>query len=87
MPLIYKVFINASAEKALKRLPSTDQRRIAAAIASLAIDPLPVGVKKLSGFQHTHRIRVGNYRIIYELHGRELIVTVLKIGHRKDIYR
>jgi hypothetical protein len=57
------------------------------AIASLAIDPLPIGVKKLSGFAYTHRIRVGNYRVIYELHGHELTVTVLKVAHRKDVYR
>ena len=87
MPILYKVFITASAEKTLKKLPLPDMRRIAAAIASLAIDPLPQGVKKLSGFQHTYRIREGNYRVIYEIRNRDLVVTVLKIGHRKDIYR
>jgi mRNA interferase RelE/StbE len=87
MPTIYKVFISSSAEKSLKSLPSQDQRRIAAVVSSFAIEPLPIGTKKMHGFENTYRVRVGNYRIIYEIRNKEVTVIVLKIGHRKDIYR
>jgi len=87
MSSTYRIFLTSSAEKALKKLPEGDQRRIAAAISALAIDPHPVGAKKMSGFDSLFRIRVGNYRIIYQIEGRILTITVLKVGHRRDIYR
>ena len=87
MSIRYKILISSSAEKALKKLPGKDQKRVAAAIWSLAIDPHPIGSKKLSGFDSVFRIRVGSYRVIYEIEGQRLIITVLKVGHRKDIYR
>lgn len=62
-------------------------RKIAAVLKSLEIDPLPYGVRKLSGIEDVFRVRVGRFRIIYEMDGNKLIVTVIKIGHRKDIYR
>lgn len=67
----------------LKRL---SQDRIIAAIRSLAEEPRPSGVKKLTG-REAWRIRVGNYRIIYEIHDQALIVLVVSIGHRQDVYR
>jgi mRNA interferase RelE/StbE len=83
----YKVFVSRTAEKALKSLPKTEQKRVVAAIVALSIDPYPIGFKKLSGEENTYRIRSGHYRIIYEIIKRELTITLLKIGHRRDIYR
>ncbi len=71
----------------LKKLPPQVQRKIAAIIMSLAIEPRPYGSKKLSGTAHSYRVRIGNYRVIYDIYEREIVVTMLKIGHRRDIYR
>ncbi len=53
----------------------------------LAVNPRPKGVKKLSGLDDLYRIRVGDYRIVYQIHDDRLIVLVVRIGHRKDVYR
>lgn len=83
----YSVHLTRTAEKQLKKLPKQFQTKVAAVLLSLQIDPWPYGSKKLSGFESTFRLRVGEYRIIYEVQKKEVIVTVLKIGNRKDIYR
>ena len=87
MAVLYRVLITKSAEKALKQVGKVDQRRIAAAIVALAVDPFPQGVRKLVGYDATYRIRVGNFRIIYDVDSAEVLITVLKVGQRKDIYR
>jgi mRNA interferase RelE/StbE len=84
---MYEVLIARSAEKQLKKLPAQVQRKIAAVIMSLAIDPRPYGTKKLTGTVNSYRVRVGDYRVIYDIYEREIVVSVLKIGHRRDIYR
>ena len=84
---MYRVLISRTAEKQLKKLPGDIQKKISAVIVSLGIEPRPFGSKKLSGSVSTYRIRSGDYRIIYEIYDREVIVSVLKIGHRKDIYK
>lgn len=83
----YRIEIIKSAEKSLAKIPEASMIKIVAAIQSLARDPLPSGVKKLSGEQNTYRIRVGNYRIIYEIHHKIILIQVLKIGDRKEVYR
>jgi len=83
----YAVEISRTAEKQLKRVPAAMQRRIAAVLLSFEIEPRPLGCKKLSGFESTYRARVGDYRIIYEIHDTIVRVNVLKIGNRKDVYR
>lgn len=83
----YEVRIGRSAEKQLRRLPGPDRDRVANAIATLADDPLPRGVRKLMGYDDVFRIRVGRYRILYEVSERTLIVAVLKVGHRRGVYR
>jgi len=83
----YKVSLSSSAEKTLKKLSKQDVRRILAKLESLTIDPFPDGCKKLEGEAHAFRVRVGVYRIIYDIIGAELLVFVLKIGHRKEVYR
>jgi len=84
---MYSVLITNTAEKQLKKFPGDVQRKISAIIISLSIEPRPYGSKKLSGSSSTHRVRTGNYRIIYDIYDKEIIVSVLKIGHRKDIYK
>lgn len=83
----YSVRISASAEKQLKKLPLGDQQRVAAAIVALGENPYPPGVRKLSVYDDVFRIRVGNYRILFSLSEAEVIVIILKIGHRRDVYR
>ena len=84
---MYQVLIARSAEKQLKNLPPSVQRKIAAVIMSLSIEPRPYGSKKLTGTVSSYRVRVGDYRVIYEIYEREIVVTVLKISHRRDVYR
>ena len=83
----YRVEISRTAERQLKRLPPEDRRRVARAVAVLAIDPHPRGVRKLAGYDDVFRVRTGRYRIIYSVEKARLIILVLKIGHRKDVYR
>ena len=83
----YKVELSSTAYKALNKLPRQNLIKILEVIEKLEQDPFPHGYKKLSGQDGVYRIRVGDYRIIYELHGKILLIIVLKIGHRKDIYK
>ena len=82
----YNVEITASAEKQLARLPKTDRIRVARAIAGLAVVPRPAGCRKLKGRGDVYRIRVRMYRVIYSIEDRRVLVIVLKVGHRKNIY-
>jgi mRNA interferase RelE/StbE len=83
---MYEVEIEASAAKQLLRLDRSEQRRITTAIRALATDPRPHGAVKLSG-SDGFRIRIGNYRVIYIVDDTVRIVTVTRVGHRRDIYR
>lgn len=83
----YKVLVTKSAEKALFKVPQKILPKILAALTGLGFDPYPAGAKKLTGYQSVFRLRVQQYRIIYEILGKEIIVKILKIGHRKDVYR
>ena len=82
----YKVLIKRLAAKELEALPAKDRGRVAARIQQLSSDPRPPGCEKLSG-DDRYRIRQGNYRIIYSVEDKVLIVMVVKVGHRRDIYR
>ena len=82
----YKVVVRKSVSKDLKNIPKKDVRRILAVIRALASDPLPHGSKKLSG-QERYRLRQGDYRILYEIENDELIVCVVRVRHRRDVYR
>ncbi len=79
--------ITRTAEKQLKKLSRNDQRRVVKAIVALADDPHPRGSRKLTGYDDVFRIRVGQYRVLYSVSGRKLVIIILKIGHRKDVYR
>ena len=82
----YVVQLKKSAEEELAALPAQVQTRIIAALQDLANDPRPDGCKKLKGSEHTYRIRVGDYRVIYEIYDGRLIVFVLRIADRKDAH-
>ncbi len=82
----YRVIIPKSVQKELDRMPDDVVRRILARLAQLETAPRPADVKKLRG-REAWRIRVGDYRVIYELHDRQLQILVVTIGHRREIYR
>jgi mRNA interferase RelE/StbE len=85
--LAYRVELKPSAVKELAKLAKPLQRRIAAKIDALADDPRPHGWKSLEGANNILRVRVGDYRILYTLHHKELLVLVIHIGDRKEVYR
>ncbi|MGH7593119.1 MAG: type II toxin-antitoxin system RelE family toxin [Gemmatimonadales bacterium] len=82
----YSVRIKRSAAKEIEALPPKDRRRTVTKIEGLARNPRPLGCEKLSG-QEKYRLRQGNYRILYEIVDRELLVTVVRVGNRRDVYR
>lgn len=82
----YKLFFKKSVQKDLNAIPKEDVRRILKRIKGLAEDPRPAGCEKLTG-QERYRLRQGRYRILYSIQEDELTVWVVKVGHRKDIYR
>jgi len=84
---MYSVYVTQAVKKTLKKLNKRDQKRIGDAINSLVINPRPNGVCKLAGESSLYRIRVGDYRIIYDIQDKKLIVLVVRIGLRGDIYK
>ena len=82
----YKILIKKSAAKELENIPRRDLKKIIDRIQSLANNPRPPGSQKLSQSE-LYRIRQGNYRIVYEIKDKELIIHVVKVGHRREIYR
>ena len=83
----YRLLIKASAAKELRAIPNKrDRQRIVKRIQGLENNPTPPGSQKLSG-RERYRIRQGRYRIVYGIEKEELVVYVVKIGHRKDVYR
>ena len=82
----YRVVIPKSVQKELDRLPDDVRRRILARLAQLETVPRPADVKKLKG-RDAWRIRVSDYRVIYEIQDRQLQILVITVGHRREIYR
>ena len=82
----YKVFFRKSVQKDLQSIPKSDLRRILGRIEALAKEPRPPGCEKLTG-QERYRVRQGRYRIVYSIQDDELTVWVVKVGHRKAVYR
>ena len=83
----YRVVVERSAEKDLRRLPLDARFRVADALRTLSEDPQPVGSRKLVGTKHDWRIRVGTYRVIYEIADSIRAVRVYRVRHRRDVYR
>lgn len=81
----YRISIKRSASKEIERIALKDRRRIIEKIRSLASDPRPPGSRKLSG-QEKYRVRQGDYRILYLIQDGELIVVVVRVGHRREVY-
>ncbi|MBK1654094.1 type II toxin-antitoxin system RelE family toxin [Allochromatium vinosum] len=84
--MIYSLKIRKSAQKSLAKISSAFQSKIIESIRDLSINPRPSGCKKLSG-RGAWRIRVGDYRIIYEIYDGELVVAVILVGHRSEVYK
>ncbi len=83
----YEIIIKPAAEKSLDKIPKSSRSRLADALEKLRDNPRPPGVIKMSGVENLWRIRIGDYRVVYEIHDDRLIVLVLRVAHRKDVYR
>lgn len=84
----YRLVIKASAKKELLRLGTeADRRRISAAIQGLIYQPRPVGGEKIAGSDRAFRIRIGHYRVVYEIMDDVLVVYVFRVAHRRDVYK
>ncbi|MCD8140497.1 MAG: type II toxin-antitoxin system RelE/ParE family toxin [Planctomycetaceae bacterium] len=82
----YRVGYRDIANRQLRKLPASVQNRVIAAVDKLASNPRPPGCRKLQG-RPGYRIRIGDYRVVYEIHDQIITVEIIGIGHRKDIYR
>lgn len=85
--MAYSILLSPPAERQLKALAESVQKRIVKRLRTLREHPRPQGVKKLADEENLYRIREGDYRIIYTIRDKELIVLVVKIGDRKEVYR
>lgn len=85
--MIYRVEFSPAASRQFRKLDATARRRVQAAVELLAIEPRPSGAKKLVGGDGEWRVRTGDFRIIYEIHDGVLLVLVLALGHRREVYQ
>jgi mRNA interferase RelE/StbE len=85
--VIYEVIIGTSVNKDLRKIQPSVAKVIIGRIKNLSLDPRPIGSTKLQGSDDLYRIRYSDYRIIYRLEQTKLVVLIIKIGHRKDVYR
>jgi mRNA interferase RelE/StbE len=83
----YEIIIKPTAEKSLDKIPMPARRRIVDALERLRNNPRPAGVVKMANVENLWRIRIGVYRVVYEIHDDRLVVLVLRVAHRKDVYR
>jgi len=83
----YEVQILPKAVRQIKALSVEVRQDISLTIQSLANEPRPIGVKKLSGEKDIYRVRVGNYRVLYRIIDKVLVVVVVSVGHRREVYR
>ena len=82
----YEVQISRTAERQLGRLDRTTRGRVAAAMFALAENPRPRGCRKLLGYDDVFRVRVGTYRLLYSVSDDAVVIVILKVGHRRDVY-
>ena len=82
----YRIEWKRSAAKELRTLPRDVVLRIVEAVGRLAVHPFPQGVKKLVGSENTYRIREGSYRVVFTVTASSLVVEIIRVGHRKDVY-
>jgi mRNA interferase RelE/StbE len=84
---MYEIVLLEKAISELYKLPQKEADKIVARIDKLQENPYPKGCKKLQGYDEVYRVRQGNYRILYEVRVKQLIIQIIKIGSRKDVYR
>lgn len=82
----YRVDLTKGALKSLQGMPASDRDRVLAALDGLASEPRPFGAIKMAG-EDTYRLRSGDYRAVYEIDDNEAVVRVVKVGHRREVYR
>ncbi|MES2273609.1 MAG: type II toxin-antitoxin system RelE/ParE family toxin [Chlamydiota bacterium] len=85
--MTYKIEFTKAAEKSLADIPRADLKKLAKKIDKLASNPFPEGSEKLKGCDNLFRIRQGDYRILYSVCSGKLLVLIVKIGHRREVYR
>jgi len=85
--LAYTIAFAPSAERDSRKLPRAVQSRLRPRIDGLAENPRPQGATKLKGTEDAWRVRVGDFRILYEIHDRALLVLVVRVAHRREVYR
>ena len=85
--MTYRIEVTPAAQRDLTKLPKDVLHRIDVHILALAENPYPAGAKKLQGGEELFRIRVGDYRIIYRVERHRLVILVVRVGHRREIYR
>lgn len=83
----YTITLTPRAAKELRALARSDQERLARRIEGLALNPRPYGVRKLAGENNLYRIRIGDFRVVYAIEDRRLVVMVIRIGHRREVAR
>ncbi len=83
----YTVEFTTASAREVRKLDPHIRRRILTAITALQADPRPAGAKKLSGFDQAWRIRIGDFRVLYEIVDDTVLVTVFRVAHRRDVYR
>ena len=85
--MAFRIEWKKSTRKDLRKLPANAADKIIEAVENLAANPFPHGVEKLSGSEHAYRIRLGDYRIVYEVVTESKLVEIQRVRHRKDVYR
>ena len=82
----FRIEVSATAERQIRQLQRRDQLGVLRAIRDLAAVPHPRGCRKLRGYEDVYRIRVGTFRVLYSVEAERVLIIILKVGHRKDIY-
>ncbi|MHB8763180.1 MAG: type II toxin-antitoxin system RelE family toxin [Deferrisomatales bacterium] len=85
--MAYRIDFTPGAARQFRKLPAEVRRRLEPVIQALADDPRPAGSKKLAGEERGYRVRMGDYRVLYRLEDDVLVVLVIRIGHRREVYR
>jgi mRNA interferase RelE/StbE len=83
----YSIRFAESAARSLARVPAVVRLRITTKIDALADNPHPAGTRNMKGDEHAYRLRVGDYRVVYDIIEDAVVVLILRVGHRKDVYR
>ena len=87
MTSVYRIDLSPAAQRQLKKLSSSVRHSIIKQLDSLKSNPRPDGVKKLAGIEKLYRLRIGDYRVVYTINDKQLVILVVKIGDRKEVYR